>query len=70
MKTKHNPEALVGKRVRLTHSMWVQGYADGEVVAYDSDRCVYFFRLPNARKDDPYYEVRIGDAHLFTVLED
>ena len=32
---------IVGQKVRLHSSMWVQGFCDGEVEAYDYDRGVF-----------------------------
>jgi len=66
----HTPDTLVGKKVRLWSSKWLQGYADGYCTGYDRDRGVYFFRLLNARRDDPTYEVRSYDAAMFVVWAD
>jgi hypothetical protein len=59
---------IVGNKVRLHSSMWVQGYCDGEVESYDYDRGVFYFRTAHARRDDPYYEVRISDIGQFSLL--
>lgn len=59
---------IVGKKVRLHSSMWVQGYCDGEVESYDYDRGVFYFKTAHHRLDDPYYEVRISDIGQFSLL--
>jgi hypothetical protein len=67
-KNKLKINDIVGKKVRLHSSMWVQGYCDGECTSYDSNRGVFYFRTNNHRLDDPTYEVRIGDIGQFELL--
>lgn len=65
---KLRPKDIIGKKVRLHSTMWVQGYCDGEVTSYDHNRGVFFFKTAHHRRDDPYYEVRISDIGQFSLL--
>lgn len=66
--TKHKPADFVGQKVRLHSSMWEQGFVDGVVTKYDSVRGLFLFRTANARPGDPYYEVRIADMGMLTLI--
>ena len=56
---------IVGRKVRLHSSRWVQGWCDGEVLEY-ADGVFYFQAGHQTRKDDPIYEVL--DINQFTLL--
>lgn len=49
---------VVGKKVRLHSSLWIQGYCDGECVGYDSKRGIFFFHRNGQQLDEGTYEVR------------
>lgn len=49
---------VVGKKVRLHSSIWIQGYCDGECTGYEPKRGVFFFRRNGQQLDEGSYEVR------------
>jgi hypothetical protein len=67
-KKKLTKNDIVGKKVRLHSSLWVQGYCDGECTGYEPIRGVFFFRRDGQRLDEGTYEVRIGDIGQFELL--
>ena len=53
-----NPERWLGKRLRLTSSMFASGYADGYISSIDHKDCVLWFRVEGTPKDAPAYGIR------------
>lgn len=64
---KFQPSDLIGKRVRLHSAKWSQGWCDGEVVDYEPQTQVWWFRPSHStRQDDPLIGVR--QASQFTLI--